>query len=211
MCISMSGTVALWCFFAPKAYIVLFQPYKNVRNRQSAVGRLVNQQMRFISHLATATHQPLGGTISNPLTSNYTPLRMSADYSQVHNPTSEHNSTAVVEVDGNSTTTAASVHHSRSRAQSKVSHISQPSLPEEAEDGNFDPSNDDESAPFINELTSDEKTCERQNFANDEQTVVSPVTHDEVVTVDTVLVAEDDRAEVELILTEIVAQKGTYL
>lgn len=48
MCISLSGTVALWCFFAPKAYIVLFQPYKNVRNRQSAVGRLVNQQMRFI-------------------------------------------------------------------------------------------------------------------------------------------------------------------
>jgi hypothetical protein len=48
MCISLSGTVALWCFFAPKVYIVLFQPYKNVRNRQSAVGRLVNQQMRFI-------------------------------------------------------------------------------------------------------------------------------------------------------------------
>lgn len=44
----MSGTVALACFFAPKVYIVLFQPYKNVRTRHSAVGKLVNQQMRFI-------------------------------------------------------------------------------------------------------------------------------------------------------------------
>ncbi|VDO31243.1 unnamed protein product [Onchocerca flexuosa] len=46
MCISMSGTVALCCFFAPKVYIAVCQPYKNVRTRQSAVGRLVNQQMR---------------------------------------------------------------------------------------------------------------------------------------------------------------------
>ncbi|KAI1732777.1 7 transmembrane sweet-taste receptor of 3 GCPR domain-containing protein [Ditylenchus destructor] len=51
MCISMSGTVALACFFAPKVYIVLWQPYKNVRTRNSAVGKLVNQQMRFISQL----------------------------------------------------------------------------------------------------------------------------------------------------------------
>ncbi|VDK73767.1 unnamed protein product [Anisakis simplex] len=50
----MSGTVALCCFFAPKVYIVLWQPYKNVRTRQSAVGRLVNQQMRFISQIATS-------------------------------------------------------------------------------------------------------------------------------------------------------------
>ncbi|KAF8374519.1 mgl-3, partial [Pristionchus pacificus] len=53
MCISMSGTVALMCFFGPKVYIVLFQPEKNVRTRQSAVGRLVNQQMRFISQITT--------------------------------------------------------------------------------------------------------------------------------------------------------------
>lgn len=46
--ISMSGTVALACFFFPKIYIVLFQPYKNVRTRHSAIGKLVNQQMRFI-------------------------------------------------------------------------------------------------------------------------------------------------------------------
>ncbi|CAJ0932972.1 unnamed protein product, partial [Mesorhabditis belari] len=58
MCISMSGTVALACFFAPKVYIVLFQPYKNVRTRNSAVGRLVNQQMRFISQLTTHGEDP---------------------------------------------------------------------------------------------------------------------------------------------------------
>jgi hypothetical protein len=46
----MSGTVALACFFAPKVYIVLWQPYKNVRTRNSAVGKLVNQQMRFIRY-----------------------------------------------------------------------------------------------------------------------------------------------------------------
>ncbi|CAK5049358.1 unnamed protein product [Meloidogyne enterolobii] len=48
--ISLSGTVALTCFFAPKVYICLFQPYKNVRTRSSAVGKLVNQQMRFIRY-----------------------------------------------------------------------------------------------------------------------------------------------------------------
>ncbi|KAF7637034.1 G_PROTEIN_RECEP_F3_4 domain-containing protein [Meloidogyne graminicola] len=48
--ISLSGTVALTCFFVPKVYICLFQPYKNVRTRSSAVGKLVNQQMRFIRY-----------------------------------------------------------------------------------------------------------------------------------------------------------------
>uniref|UniRef100_A0A0N5B082 G_PROTEIN_RECEP_F3_4 domain-containing protein n=1 Tax=Syphacia muris TaxID=451379 RepID=A0A0N5B082_9BILA len=51
MAISLSGTVALCCFFAPKVYIVIWQPDKNIRSRQSAVGRLVNQQMRFISQI----------------------------------------------------------------------------------------------------------------------------------------------------------------
>ncbi|CAB3409053.1 unnamed protein product [Caenorhabditis bovis] len=67
MCISLSGTVALICFFAPKVYIVLFQPYKNVRTRQSAVGRLVNQQMRFMSQL---TYNPDGCHSYQPMSSN---------------------------------------------------------------------------------------------------------------------------------------------
>ncbi|KAK6054316.1 7 transmembrane receptor, partial [Cooperia oncophora] len=52
-------------------YIVLFQPYKNVRTRQSAVGRLVNQQMRFMSQLTcnqdgSPTYKPIMSTSSNP-------------------------------------------------------------------------------------------------------------------------------------------------
>ena len=58
----MSGTVALACFFAPKVYIVLWQPYKNVRNRQSAVGKLVNQQMRFIRFVLKFLTTPLGSS-----------------------------------------------------------------------------------------------------------------------------------------------------
>ncbi|KAL3080796.1 hypothetical protein niasHS_014901 [Heterodera schachtii] len=53
MAIALSGTVALACFFCPKVYICLFQPYKNVRTRSSAVGKLVNQQMRFISQITS--------------------------------------------------------------------------------------------------------------------------------------------------------------
>ncbi|KJH51868.1 7 transmembrane receptor [Dictyocaulus viviparus] len=56
MCISLSGTVALVCFFAPKVYIVIFQPDKNVRTRQSAVGRLVNQQMRFMRYITVEVY-----------------------------------------------------------------------------------------------------------------------------------------------------------
>lgn len=49
-CVSFSGTVALGCFFAPKVYIVLYQPYKNVRNyrQKGAVSNLFNQQMNLI-------------------------------------------------------------------------------------------------------------------------------------------------------------------
>ncbi|CEF60194.1 Metabotropic glutamate receptor 6 [Strongyloides ratti] len=64
MCISLSGSVALACFFFPKVYIVLWQPYKNVRTRQSAVGKLVNSQMRFISHLATNNTEQNGNILS---------------------------------------------------------------------------------------------------------------------------------------------------
>ena len=36
MCLSISATVALGCLFAPKVYIVLFQPHKNVRQSVAA-------------------------------------------------------------------------------------------------------------------------------------------------------------------------------
>ncbi|CCD74029.2 G-protein coupled receptors family 3 profile domain-containing protein [Caenorhabditis elegans] len=89
MCISLSGTVALICFFAPKVYIVLFQPYKNVRTRQSAVGRLVNQQMRFMSQL---TYNPDGCNSYQPMSSNqsYKPSTEESSHTsnaQVQQPT----------------------------------------------------------------------------------------------------------------------------
>lgn len=31
VCVNISAAVALGCLFVPKVYIVLFQPYKNVR------------------------------------------------------------------------------------------------------------------------------------------------------------------------------------
>ncbi|KAG8233701.1 hypothetical protein J437_LFUL013353 [Ladona fulva] len=37
MCIDISATVALGCLFTPKVYIVLFQPYKNVRQGNTQV------------------------------------------------------------------------------------------------------------------------------------------------------------------------------
>lgn len=35
MCLNISATVVLACLFAPKVYLVLFQPYKNVRPRNN--------------------------------------------------------------------------------------------------------------------------------------------------------------------------------
>ncbi|KAI8781906.1 metabotropic glutamate receptor 3, partial [Biomphalaria glabrata] len=36
MCVNISATVALFCLFAPKVYIVLLQPHKNIRQTSSA-------------------------------------------------------------------------------------------------------------------------------------------------------------------------------
>lgn len=36
MCVNISATVALFCLFAPKVYIVLLQPHKNVRQTSAA-------------------------------------------------------------------------------------------------------------------------------------------------------------------------------
>lgn len=38
MCLSISATVVLGCLFTPKVYLVLFQPYKNVRPRNNGGG-----------------------------------------------------------------------------------------------------------------------------------------------------------------------------
>nr|CAD2185391.1 unnamed protein product [Meloidogyne enterolobii] len=79
--ISLSGTVALTCFFAPKVYICLFQPYKNVRTRSSAVGKLVNQQMRFISQITSPEQQSAGQYNKLPISS-YCTVSTNGGYSE---------------------------------------------------------------------------------------------------------------------------------
>ncbi|CAD5122291.1 DgyrCDS10732 [Dimorphilus gyrociliatus] len=44
MCVSISATVALFCLFLPKVYIVLFQPHKNVRQATAASQRMLFRQ-----------------------------------------------------------------------------------------------------------------------------------------------------------------------
>lgn len=52
MCLMISATVSLTCLFLPKVYLVLFQPYKNVRN---ATGLGVNRvKIIFFSKIFSA-------------------------------------------------------------------------------------------------------------------------------------------------------------
>ena len=88
MCLSISATVALGCMFAPKLYIVLFQPHKNVRqsvgiaaalNPQRTSGRALlcpmdGRAMQSPLCLFTALPQgPTNTSTNNNLTSSSSP------------------------------------------------------------------------------------------------------------------------------------------
>lgn len=52
MCLMISASVSLACLFLPKVYLVLFQPYKNVRN---ATGLSVNRVRIFCIFISNTT------------------------------------------------------------------------------------------------------------------------------------------------------------
>ncbi|XP_069942586.1 metabotropic glutamate receptor 8-like [Cherax quadricarinatus] len=58
MCVNISASVSLGCLFTPKVYIVIFQPYKNVRQGSGPVkgsqNKSYGQSMRFTSRSQTA-------------------------------------------------------------------------------------------------------------------------------------------------------------
>ncbi|XP_014206489.1 metabotropic glutamate receptor 7-like [Copidosoma floridanum] len=69
MCINISATVALGCLFTPKVYIVLFQPYKNVRpnqQSQSAGAGRQNFSIRFSTARSQTMQSVTSGSRSSP-------------------------------------------------------------------------------------------------------------------------------------------------
>ena len=65
MCVSISATVALGCLFAPKVYIVLFQPHKNVR--QHGVASAHNPSANRMRAMFGMGRQ-MNGNITSPST-----------------------------------------------------------------------------------------------------------------------------------------------
>lgn len=63
MCVSISATVALFCLFAPKIYIVLCQPHKNVRQGAHSA----NNKPGFSRHGAFGGRQSSFGSFPIPI------------------------------------------------------------------------------------------------------------------------------------------------
>ncbi|XP_043471687.1 metabotropic glutamate receptor 7-like isoform X1 [Leptopilina heterotoma] len=71
MCINISATVALGCLLSPKVYLVLFQPYKNVRSGQSHTSATQGAQrpgysMRFTAGRSQTMLSVTSGSRSSP-------------------------------------------------------------------------------------------------------------------------------------------------
>ncbi|ESO85155.1 hypothetical protein LOTGIDRAFT_130755 [Lottia gigantea] len=66
MCVSISATVALFCLFAPKVYIVLLQPHKNVRQATSTSIQSANMKNNSRTYGVTcALPLPTGILVQN--------------------------------------------------------------------------------------------------------------------------------------------------
>ena len=74
MCVSISATVNLSCLFAPKVYIVLFQPHKNVRQGTASSGQAGSLRGRpFFGRSGASRFGGLGamnGDIASPSNNN---------------------------------------------------------------------------------------------------------------------------------------------
>ncbi|XP_029678417.1 metabotropic glutamate receptor 7-like, partial [Formica exsecta] len=71
MCINISASVALGCLFTPKVYLVLFQPYKNVRPAHPNTGGLQSgnrgaYSMRFAAGRSQTMQSVTSGSRSSP-------------------------------------------------------------------------------------------------------------------------------------------------
>ncbi|XP_067205710.1 metabotropic glutamate receptor 8-like isoform X2 [Linepithema humile] len=71
MCINISASVALGCLFTPKVYLVLFQPYKNVRPGHPNTGGLQSgnrgvYSMRFAGGRSQTMQSVTSGSRSSP-------------------------------------------------------------------------------------------------------------------------------------------------
>ncbi|XP_070164040.1 metabotropic glutamate receptor 8 isoform X2 [Polyergus mexicanus] len=71
MCINISASVALGCLFTPKVYLVLFQPYKNVRPAHPNTGGLQSgnrgaYSMRFAGGRSQTMQSVTSGSRSSP-------------------------------------------------------------------------------------------------------------------------------------------------
>ncbi|XP_043493655.1 metabotropic glutamate receptor 6-like isoform X1 [Polistes fuscatus] len=73
MCINISASVALGCLFTPKVYLVLFQPYKNVRPGPNPGGVHSSNRQTFMTRFSGARSQTMqsmtSGSRSSPLPS----------------------------------------------------------------------------------------------------------------------------------------------
>uniref|UniRef100_A0A1B0DIM6 G-protein coupled receptors family 3 profile domain-containing protein n=1 Tax=Phlebotomus papatasi TaxID=29031 RepID=A0A1B0DIM6_PHLPP len=70
MCLSISASVALACLFTPKVYLVLFQPYKNVRPGNG------NQTMQSMASLSKSSPQTVHRSLTDDNVAVITPTNI---------------------------------------------------------------------------------------------------------------------------------------
>ncbi|KAB0799653.1 hypothetical protein PPYR_07533 [Photinus pyralis] len=88
MCLNISATVALGCLFTPKVYLVLFQPYKNVRQGNGCqIGGADRNRPAYSMRFTGPKSQTMQSVTSNSKSSpRLGPKHANGDPSNVRNP-----------------------------------------------------------------------------------------------------------------------------